>query len=154
MPLKSFWYALNFAAGTLITALAEIPFNTDAPTVLSTLELTVIEVSALHPLNACFPIVVTLDPIVTFFSFVQPLNALSPIACYIKCITINFYCCRNRCTCKIFLCRSINAYCSILVCGFSYLCISGFRMCIPFLLPESPQFRNSGSLCQHNCLYL
>ena len=80
MPLKSFWYALNFAAGTLITALAEIPFNADAPTVLSTLELTVIEVSALHPLNACFPIVVTLDPIVTFFSFVQPLNALSPIA--------------------------------------------------------------------------
>ena len=80
LPFRSFWYALNFAAGTLITAFAEIPFNAEEPTVLSTLELIVMEVSTLQPLNACFPIVVIFDPIVTFFSFVQPLNALSPIA--------------------------------------------------------------------------
>ena len=33
LPFRSFWYALNFAAGTLITAFAEIPFNAEEPTV-------------------------------------------------------------------------------------------------------------------------
>ena len=80
LPLRIFWYALNFAAGTLITAFAEIPLSADDPTVFSAFVLIVMEVSALHPLNACFPIDVTLDPILTLFSLVHPENALLPIA--------------------------------------------------------------------------
>ena len=86
MPFRSFWYALNFAAGTLITAFAEMPLNAEEPTAFKTFELIVMDVSALHPLNASLPIVVTLAPIFTLFSFVHPANALFPIA-----VTWNVY---------------------------------------------------------------
>lgn len=81
--LKSFLYFVSCLDGTFTFKLDFVPLNACFPTVLSFVDLTVMLLSFLHPLNALFLIVVRLDfdvfPTLTAVILLQPENALPPM---------------------------------------------------------------------------